>query len=78
MYMYFAAFKMNVSHTDPFFVQNMVTDIVESLFLLDMLLNFFKEYMPDNTAKPVNSFSAIFEHYIKNGFMTDLIPLAPL
>ena len=77
MYVYFSAFKLKTGD-NPFFVIDTVTTIVESLFLIDMLLYFFKEYIPDNTAKPVNSFPAIIEHYIKSGFVTDLIPLAPL
>lgn len=50
---------------------------IESVFSLDLILKFFKEFTPSNTTKRTSDFASIVEHYIFNGFIVDLIPLIP-
>jgi hypothetical protein len=43
MYMYFSAFRFRRGKK-PFHTQNVITVVVECIFLLEMIANFFKEY----------------------------------
>ena len=51
---------------------------IESIFFLDMILMFFKEFTPSNTTKRTSDFASIVNHYLFNGFIRDAIPLIPL
>ena len=50
---------------------------VESIFLLDLLLKFFKEYIPEHSSNPDNKFGSIVNNYITGQLIFDLIPLLP-
>ena len=87
-YLYLAAFRMEINNerTKPEIdYQAIVLYTVEAFFLLDVLLKFFKEYVPNDSSNPVNSFACIVDHYITGDrnqivgqFIFDAIPLLPL
>ena len=53
--------------------------IVEGLFLLDFILSFFLQYMPQNaeTLVPIKDVSKTAMRYFQTGMSRDLIPLIP-
>ena len=52
--------------------------MIETIFFIDMCLNFVKEYTPEKTMKSVNNFSGISDHYIYGEFCIDFICIIPL
>ena len=52
--------------------------VIEAQFLFDMLLNFLTEYVQDGETEPVRDLSRISKRYLKQEFLSDLIPLLPL
>jgi len=53
--------------------------MVEFIFLLDFILNFFVEYAPDCLDDPpIREFKVISNQYLKGNFMKEFIPLIPL
>jgi hypothetical protein len=49
----------------------------ESIFCIDMLTNFFKEYQTNEDSLPVRSLERISRHYLQGQFIFDCIPLIP-
>ena len=45
--------------------------------LIDLMLNFFVEYQPEDTLKRERDFAAIARRYIKGQFFIDLLALFP-
>ena len=52
--------------------------IIEVFFLFNMLLKFITDYTEEGEKFPVKDWFKITTRYLKNGFITDLIPLIPL
>ena len=77
MYVYFAAFRLRQT-PQSFNEIMMISYFVESIFFLDLLMNFFKEFTPSHTTVPTSDFQNIVAYYLQNQFIFDLIPLIPL
>ena len=77
-YLYFASFRLGHADEAKYYQQDALSYGFESLFLVEMLLNFFKEFTPENTTKPVSDFSRICEHYLGGNFVFDLVTIIPL
>ena len=77
IYVFFTAFRQRLDD-EGFYIQFHIMIGIESIFLLDMILKFFKEFTPSNTTKRTSDFASIVSHYILNGFIIDAIPLIPL
>lgn len=92
-YMSFAAIKHDVEgdyhihHPDRYYEITLSEDeirrmdnlelVFESIFFIDMVFNFFKEYQPKLSTQPVRSFEKIALNYMHGQFIYDLIPLIP-
>lgn len=50
---------------------------MDILFVIDMILNFFHEYVSDNSHVPVRSLPLIAERYITGDFIFDLLVIIP-
>jgi len=50
---------------------------MEIAMLIDLMLNFFVEYQPEDTLKRERDFAAIARRYIKGQFFIDLLALFP-
>ena len=50
----------------------------ESVFLFNMIVNFFTEYVPEGDPCPVRDLQKIFFTYLEGTFMRDFIPLFPI
>ena len=50
----------------------------EFIFLIDFLTKFFLSFTESNSLKTVEEFNKIVPNYLKNGCLTDMIPLIPL
>ena len=74
-YAYCAAFYQNIDENLKFHIRYMF----EIVFLIDMISQFFTSYPCSNkTAKcNIRDISLIIDHYIRGGFVSDLIPLLP-
>ena len=77
MYVYFAAFRLRQSPESLKDIM-LIAYIVEAIFFVDMILNFFKEFTPSHTTVPTSDFQNIVAYYLQNQFIFDLIPLIPL
>ena len=91
--MSFAAVKIDVEgdshiyHDDRYYEERLTDDeirkmnnlefVFESLFFIDMITNFFKEYQPTDAIQPVRSFEKISRNYMNGQFIYDIIPLIP-
>jgi hypothetical protein len=51
--------------------------VFESIFFIDMISNFFTEYQPNDSIKPVRSIEKISLHYLNGQFIFDAIPIIP-
>jgi len=51
---------------------------IESIFLIDFILNFFVDYQPPGEYKIVRKFSLIINKYWEGEMLWDLVPLLPL
>lgn len=80
-YFYFAAFRFNfIGTAEPEIVSyrhEIVSAIIESSFLIDVILNFLKEYTPEGSNKPVSEFGKVSGHYLSTTFITDIIVIVP-
>lgn len=72
--MYFAAFRVESGFGEFYFI----SIAIEIIFALDLLLCFWKAYIPPNSMTPVSEFSLVFDNYVRTGLIRDLIPLIPL
>jgi hypothetical protein len=52
--------------------------IFETIFAVNILINFITAYIPDGELNPVTCLSKIFSHYVEDEFMEDLIPTLPV
>jgi hypothetical protein len=77
-YLYFASFRLGHNEEAKYRQQNLLSYGFEFLFFIEMVLNFFKEFTPENTTKPVSDFSRICEHYLGGNFVFDLVTIIPL
>ena len=69
-YMYLAAFGAG---------SPLKQNLLELVFLLDVILSFFVEYIPESAAEPpVRDFKGIARHYLRGKFAKEAIPLIPL
>lgn len=70
VYIHFGAFRHDNMH---------FTMVVESIFLADMIISFFTDYVDPNKplGAPIRELSKIFQKYISGGFMYDIIALTP-
>jgi len=50
----------------------------EFIFLLDLIKTFFTERQIDLGMPPIRKPILIMKHYLKNGFLLDIVPLIPL
>ena len=55
---------------------NTIQLVFEVIFLFEMGLGFITEYLDENN-KSVKDLAKISKHYLKTGFLLDLIPLIP-
>jgi len=54
-------------------------NLLELIFLLDVILSFFVEYIPESADEPpVRDFKGIAKHYLRGKFAKEAIPLIPL
>ena len=56
----------------------MISNIIEFSFLIEVFLNFFKEYIPIGSNKPVNEFTKVSGHYLSTNFIFDVFIIIPL
>jgi hypothetical protein len=70
---YYAAFGVPVETYDI-----IIDNVVEFLFLCDMIFCFFQEYLDEETYKMVDSFKLIAVHYAKKSFMFDFCAWFPV
>ena len=75
MYGYMAAFRNK--HTQYEDLMN-VSNVCESIFLIHLILNFFKQYVPEHSLTPITDFRSVSLNYWETFFLLDLIPLIPL
>ena len=56
-------------------------NFIEIIFISDLIVNFFIEYIPDKTGDgnklPVRDLLQIATHYFKGNFLIDFIPILP-
>ena len=57
---------------------DLVVIIIEIFFLVNMLVKFITDYTEEGEKFPVKDWIKIAKRYLKNGFITDLIPIIPL
>ena len=78
-YLYLAAFRMMPHQVDmPTFLY--ISDSIEGIFLIYIILQFFKSYSPEgggDLVKPVRYWTDIIFHYLRNDFLMDFIPIIP-
>ena len=74
IYAYIAAFRL---HQDMNQTAYKLSYIFETMFLIDLILNFFVEYQPEDSKYPVRDMSKIAVHYLQGEFKMDAIPLIP-
>lgn len=74
IYAYIAAFRL---HQDMNQTAYKLSYIFETMFLIDLILNFFVEYQPEDSKHPVRDMSKIAVHYLQGEFKMDAIPLIP-
>jgi hypothetical protein len=55
-----------------------ISYVFESIFALDITLNFIKEFTPTQTIIPVSDFQSIVSNYFSGQLIFDLIPIIPL
>lgn len=72
-YGYVASFRVHPMRHDS----NTNWIVVESIFLLDMILNFLVEHINEHNNKPVRDLSVIAFSYLKGGFAVDFFTLLP-
>ena len=83
MYAFFAAFRMDVegevSVYSPAEIKNFnrFQAIVECMFLIDMVIEFFLEYVDESTTLKVRDISMISVRYLRGEFIYDIFPLIP-
>jgi hypothetical protein len=56
----------------------MISYIIEVSFFVEVCLNFFKEYIPEGSSKPVNEFSKVSGNYLSTNFVFDVFIIIPL
>jgi hypothetical protein len=54
-----------------------VVILIESVFVIDMGLNFFKSFVKDGETIPTKDFELIAQRYFSTQFAFDVIPLIP-
>lgn len=54
-----------------------LSNIFEGVFLLDMILNCFKQYVPQYSNQPVKDVPSIMMNYLNGELKYDIIPLIP-
>lgn len=69
-----AAFR-NRNHLYPTML--VISNICECVFLMDMVLNCFKQYVPQYSSQPVKDVPSIFMNYLNGELKYDMIPLIP-
>lgn len=74
-YAYIAAFRMS-SHSNGTIMH--IYYVYESLFLLNMVSQFFLEYQNEYTKQPIKDLGLIAARYLRTEFLSDFIPLIPL
>lgn len=93
IYMSYAAFRIDVEGSthvfhEDYYQELQITDeelkqmtalqlVFESIFFVDMVTNFFKEYHINDNQLPIRSFEKISLHYLQGQFIFDAIPLIP-
>lgn len=75
IYAYIAAFRL---HQDMNQTAYKLSYIFETMFFIDLILNFFVEYQPEDSKYPVRDMSKIAVNYLQGEFKMDAIPLIPL
>lgn len=76
IYANIAAFRMH-----PVRDERHINDIYaafESLFLFDMVLQFFVEFVPEGQTRPIRNLERIAMNYFRNDFLLDFIAILPL
>ena len=58
--------------------EEIVDYVVDGLFLVDIIINFFSSYEDPYTGLPVTSFKKISMHYISGWFFLDIIAVLPI
>ena len=80
-YFYFAAFRIQllgaVVAEEVSERHELVSLIIETSFFIDIFLNFFKEYTPEGSSKPVGEFQKVSGHYLSTTFILDVIVVIP-
>lgn len=66
-------------HVDWYEIEanKIIMAIFESLFLLDMIVNFFRKVTPDGQSRPLDTMQKISWNYLGTNFIFHLIPLIP-
>ena len=81
-YFYFAAFRIaligDATTAKIGELHEIISVVIESSFLMEVFLNFFKEYIPEGSNKPVNEFSKVSGHYLTTNFIFDVFIIIPL
>lgn len=79
-YLYLASFRM-INNVQDFAFFMDASHAIESVFMLSMILKFFKSYSPEgggDLVKPVRNWYSIIFHYFITDFLMDFIPIVPL
>ena len=74
LYLTIAAFRID----ELFPGKDIVIIIIESFFLVSMILKFFVDYQIEGLTLPEQDLSNIASNYFKGEFLLDFIPLVPL
>ena len=69
---YIAAF--DAEESIPFYIAD---QCIETMFLLDIIFNFFEEYIDDETYIVVSDLISIGKNYLKGSFFFDLLAWLP-
>ena len=74
-YAYIAAFRLH-----PDLSENILGLYIfyETIFFIDMVLQFFKEFTSETSSIPVRNLEKISMNYLQNGFAYDFIAILPL
>jgi hypothetical protein len=75
LYPFIAAFRYNWDHYGN---TMLYTQIIEWFFLVDIIINFFREYTPIAEVYPVRDLRMCAFNYLQTKFLIDFIAILPL